>query len=161
MPGEPFNAFVVSLPVASALAGSEALPIVQAGVTKQTPVSSLAAIINPGYSARDIGVDTPLTTIFTPTQSGMYWLNMGVVCTVLDAGAPTPDIALAYTDYGGAQAATSNVVLNTVGNSGFPASGGRTVFLVAGQPVQISVILAAGGYGTAKYSVFASVTPLF
>ena len=133
----------------------------------QTVVVEAAASNNPGLTA-----SFPLTTIFTPTTTGMYRVSVYAEGTVAGASAGSPfgsgvfgagvfqpgddnvQVVVGWTDDVTARTTTPDLFTLDLGNTN-AASDDVFIRAVAGQPITLQTFL--NNTGTPTYGVFARV----
>ena len=151
MPGEKFTTFVEAAPIASALAGSEPIPCIQGGVTKQTTPAAIAALVpSQAVAYGPIGVNTVETLVIgAPGIYGTayniqasFWQNVPWL-----AGGSDAQATLAWTDpVSGPQTAILGAVTNSVALTGF--NGPQYIVARAGTSVTLTISSSAWNAGT-------------
>lgn len=118
-----------------------------------TPPSPLATV-----SLTHVAANISTTTLFTPTSTGLYSINVYTVCTTGDAAAGSANLNITYTDDSGSQSLTP---FNTqpLATTGVNATSYQPIELVSGHPIQYSTSVS-GTYGSAQYSLYITLTQL-
>ena len=163
MPAEQFNTFVSGLPVAAPLVGSEPIPVIQGGVTKQTTPQALVAqsgAVVYRYQGHGGPGTSPRSSFSLRSADGLYYLFICIVTTVADpAASNNVQATLTFDQVNvGATADNSSTDLTLLGA---PAINGVYILFTGGQPVTYEVNdIGGGGYGTAEYDLYVAVVKL-
>ena len=128
---------ISDLPEASLpLGGSEALPVVQAGVTVQVPAAALAAVVGQAVLFEQ-GADLAARTLVDVVEAGVYEIVGVLSCTSAAAGAGQVTLGVTWTDLNGFQ--TFGLVLLDMDVLGSD-EGTLNEFCGAASVIQFSVI---------------------
>ncbi len=122
--------------------------------TVGTGLSSILAKVALTAQAADIGS----TVIFTAPATGLYKVDAYAVATAADAGAGSLSMALSFTDNFGVQPYTGFMELN-LANAGEYSSGYSPLEITSGSTLSFT-FTGGGTYGTARYSLYITVTRL-
>jgi len=168
MAAEQFNTFVNSVPVASALAGSEKMPLVQGGVTKSCTPAQIAALA--GYTAPTVvpllnqGADYGATSVYTVPAQGTYRVSISFWTPTWDGGASNPNVDLYWTSPTGNTNYPSGpfkTMATITLNSSEAASGpqlGASAEIACQNGSNILIQVATGSpYGAATWSMLVTI----
>lgn len=154
MAAEPFNTFVLAAPVASSVGGSDKVPIIQAGITKQASIDTINGAGLPKIVAElnltDQSADYALTTLMTSDVDGLYRFQLFGEVTATDAGAGTLDAVWETTDDIGT--VNPSVPMQSLAVGGRFTMAPQVRQCNASQPIQFS-LTGGGTYGTARWSM--------
>ena len=154
MPAENFDTFVLATPVAPALGGSEPIPCIQGGVTKQTTPHAIAQFANSLGVADGVLTGTTAPAVLVPAVAVKTWVLVNFYC--VNAGTlAANDFTMTFSwNDGVAGQAAARAFVGGLGTTTAMAVGGIYVQLGPGQALNWQATVSAGA-PTVQYHITA------
>ncbi len=148
---EPISA----LPSASLpLAGTEPVPLVQGGITKQAPASAFSGNQIILFTGQNQSASIATFTLAAPTVDSMWLWNAWAEVAVADLLAPTVTLTLSWTDPTGGPTVSVIGPLDLSGSVGSIVNEGLNYLIaLSGTLVTMTITLSAPTTGAYNYGV--------